>query len=509
MFPPSRSVGALLLSAAMLGWSFAPAFGTETPPAERVLFDFENPAAVRLSPNRARGAVVRNADGGALEVVTEAGAPYPSVRLEPLDGPWNLQAFEAVAIEVRNLEDAPLRVLANVNNSGADGRNRCSTASLSLAASESGTLIVPLGKWHGEPRPFEPAAVVSLDVLLDRPDRAHRFLVDDVRAVRPERFDLARAAADPFFRTLHPPFGRGINLGNALEAPYEGAWGVTLEEDYFQAVAAAGFESVRLPVRWSAHADAAAPYAIDSKFFARVDWAVDQALGRGLAVVLNVHHYEEMDERPDEHRARLIALWRQIAERYRERSAKLAFELLNEPHDRLTAGTWNSIATEVLTEIRRSNPTRTVVVGPVGWNAIADLPSLKLPESDRNLVVTVHYYGPFAFTHQGAPWLDAKSRPPVGTTWTGTAAEQAAATRDLDAAAQWGLKHRRPIFLGEFGALNTADLESRVRWTRFVAGAAAERRMGYAYWEFCSGFGVYDSAGRRWIEPLRDALLKP
>ena len=46
--------------------------------------------------------------------------------------------------------------------------------------------------------------------------------------------------------------GRGINLGNALEAPYEGAWGVTLKELYFQVVKNAGFNSVRIPINWSA-----------------------------------------------------------------------------------------------------------------------------------------------------------------------------------------------------------------------------------------------------------------
>ena len=34
--------------------------------------------------------------------------------------------------------------------------------------------------------------------------------------------------------------GRGINLGNALDAPKEGEWGVTLKEGYFKAIKEAG-----------------------------------------------------------------------------------------------------------------------------------------------------------------------------------------------------------------------------------------------------------------------------
>lgn len=477
------------------------------PPLERMLVDFENPQAVRLSTNRATATVMKSDGGGALEIVTQAEVDYPSVRIEANAGPWNLGDYAALAAEVRNPQDVPIRVLLGVNNPGADGLRRCSVASLTLGAGERGTITVPFGRWHGEKRPFDPANVASLEVLLDKPGRAHRFLIDDLRAVRAEKFDLAQAQTDPFFQSLQPPFGRGINLGNALDAPREGEWGVTLEASYFQAVADAGFDSVRLPVRWSAHAADAPPYTIDPHFFERVDWAVEQALSRGLAVVLNVHHYEGMDAQPDEHRARLLGLWQQIAAHYADRPPKLAFELLNEPHDRLTAAKWNAILAEALTVVRRTNPTRTVVVGPVAWNGIRELPSLELPEDDRNLVVTVHYYDPFPFTHQGAEWTDP--RLPTGVPWTGTEAERAAVERDFDAAALWGLKHRRPIYLGEFGAYHQADLESRVRWTKFVAQTAAERRMGYAYWEFCSGFGAYEPVKRAWIEPLRRALLAP
>ncbi|MCE9604412.1 MAG: glycoside hydrolase family 5 protein [Planctomycetia bacterium] len=485
----------------------------EPSPLELSLVDFEDPRAIRLSSNQAESQIVKVAGGAALEIATMADAQYPSVRVEPVAGKWDLSGYEAVTAEVRNPEDAPLRVLLAVNNPGADGRNRCSTASLALGPRETGTLTVSFGKWHGEARPFDSSNVVSFDILLDRPGRAHRFTVDNVRAVRSERFDLRRAMADPFFQTLALPegrsihLGRGINLGNALEAPREGEWGVTLEEEYFRAIAAAGFDSIRLPVRWSAHAAPTAPYTIEPEFFARVDWAVEQAFSRGLAVVLNVHHYSEMDERPDEHLPRLLALWQQIAEHYRELPPTLAFELLNEPHDKLTAAKWNGILKDVLTVVRRTNPTRTVVVGPVAWNGIGELKSLELPEADRHLLVTVHYYGPFAFTHQGAHWIDAKSRPPIGTRWSGTEAEREAVTRDFDTAALWGLKHRRPIYLGEFGALGKADLESRARWTKFIAEEAASRRMGFAYWEFCSGFGAYDSARHAWIEPLREALV--
>lgn len=70
---------------------------------------------------------------------------------------------------------------------------------------------------------------------------------------------------------INKRLGRGVNLGNALEAPAEGDWGVTLEAEYFQLIAEQGFDSVRIPIRWSAHASQNEPYHISRSFFDRVD----------------------------------------------------------------------------------------------------------------------------------------------------------------------------------------------------------------------------------------------
>ncbi len=65
---------------------------------------------------------------------------------------------------------------------------------------------------------------------------------------------------------INERLGRGINLGNALEAPAIGGWGVVLEEEYFRLIKEKGFSSVRIPIRWSAHAQANPPYTIDEDF---------------------------------------------------------------------------------------------------------------------------------------------------------------------------------------------------------------------------------------------------
>jgi endoglucanase len=147
-----------------------------------------------------------------------------------------------------------------------------------------------------------------------------------------------------------------------------------------------------------------------------------------------------------------------------------------------------------------------VIVGPGQWNGIRALEKLQLPKDDRHLIVTVHFYEPFEFTHQGASWVKGADRW-KGRQWTGSPAEQAAIRQQLQKAAAWAKERGLPVFLGEFGAYEAADMESRARWTRFVAREAEKLGFSWAYWEFCSGFGAYDPRADRWRTPLKAALL--
>lgn len=322
----------------------------------------------------------------------------------------------------------------------------------------------------------------------------------------------ACAAVTPSTCALAHALGRGINMGNMLEAPREGDWGVRLDPAYIDKVAGA-FTTVRLPVRWSNHAAPTADATLDEVFAARVDRAVDGLLAKGVYVILDMHHYSQLSgdkPHPNEFpvdpavlETRLVNMWQQIALRYKDRSPKLLFELLNEPHDRLDGEAWNALAARTLAAVRTSNPTRAVLIGPGYWNNVRDLPKLRLPP-DRNLIVAIHNYDPFDFTHQGITWLPKPF--PTGTTCCN--AEQRKAVADaLDAARRWNREAGYPLHLGEFGAYNAADMESRASYTRLVRDEAERRGIGWTYWEFASSFGVYSPQEGAWVEPIRRALL--
>jgi endoglucanase len=300
--------------------------------------------------------------------------------------------------------------------------------------------------------------------------------------------------------------GRAVNLGNALDAPNEGEWGVTLQEEYFSLIRGVGFNSVRIPIRFAAHAAEESPYTIDAKFLERVDWAVNNALAQGLAAIMDMHYYDEMMADPAGNEARFLALWGQIADHYKDYSNDVYFELLNEPNGQLGGELWNRIVAETITVIRKTNPTRPIVVGPGEWYGLFQLDYLNLPVDDPNIIVSFHYYQPFQFTHQGAEWVQG-SDAWLGTKWTGDTIARNQIRSDLRYAAIWGQSNNRPIFLGEFGAYSKADTASRLLWTDAVARQAEELGISWAYWEFCSSFGVYDPSQEVWREGLLKALI--
>lgn len=299
--------------------------------------------------------------------------------------------------------------------------------------------------------------------------------------------------------------GRGINVGNALDAPHEGAWGVTLKEQYFQAIKVAGFNSVRIPINWADHAQSQPPYQIDPAFFDRVDWAIDQVLSRRLSAVIDIHHYAQMDQDPVGNTPRLASLWKQIAARYKDRPKTLLFELFNEPQDKFSDEIWNTVFPDVLRTIRQGDPDRLVIVGPGYWNSMDDLPLLQLPEHDRRLIVTFHYYKPFHFTHQAQNWMPM-SMAWKGTGW-GTPQDRNDLHEDFAKVAAWAHRYQRPIYLGEFGVSEQADGEARASWARAVAREAEQLSFSWSYWQFGSNFGVYDTVTESWNQEMLRALM--
>jgi endoglucanase len=244
--------------------------------------------------------------------------------------------------------------------------------------------------------------------------------------------------------------------------------------------------------------------ALRPEWFETLDWAVSNATAQGLQVILDCHEYNRMGEDAEGHKDQFLAFWKQLSEHCREAPNSVLFEILNEPNKKLTPALWNQYLREALAIIRKTNPTRTVVVGPAFWNSVDHLKELELPAEDHHLVVTIHYYKPMAFTHQGATWTSQQYK--TGVTW-GSEAERIAVQDDFDRVAAWAKEHNRPIFVGEFGAYDKGPMDSRVRYTDCVARTAEAEGWSWAYWQFDGDFILWDMKTDQWVEPILHALI--
>jgi endoglucanase len=145
-------------------------------------------------------------------------------------------------------------------------------------------------------------------------------------------------------------------------------------------------------------------------------------------------------------------------------------------------------------------------------------------------------YQPLLFTHQGAPWMNAEFQT-IGVRFPGPPAEpltpstsvtwvrdwfarynrEPAATNpsgmraiveELGMAKAFADAHHLPVYMGEFGAIDHADMASRVAWIRATRTLAEELGFGWAYWDDGGSFAVYDRKRSAWVPELRDALMK-
>jgi endoglucanase len=294
---------------------------------------------------------------------------------------------------------------------------------------------------------------------------------------------------------------RGVNIVG-YDPLWQDASKARFKPKHFKIIKDGGFDHVRINLYAFRRMNDA--LQLDKAWIATLDTLVREALAQDLHVVLDLHDYEKCTDDTARCRAQVVAFWSQIAKHYEKASGNVMFEILNEPNRKMDAE-WNSLITEALTVIRKTNPTRNVVIGPAFWNNISHLTQLELPKDDRHIIVTVHYYLPMRFTHQGARWTP-EYQDLSGVTW-GTPDEYAAIDHDFDDVQTWSKTNDRPILLGEFGAYDKGPPDSRVKYTSAVARAAENRGWAWSYWQFDSNFFVYLIDEDRWNEPIYRALV--
>jgi len=330
----------------------------------------------------------------------------------------------------------------------------------------------------------------------------------------------------------------GWNLGNTLEAPTgEGTWAPKTTRELIDAVADAGFNTVRLPVAWNSHADPVT-YQINPAWMARIEQVVEWCFARDLVVILNSHWdsgwienkiTDTVDPTID---ARMKAYWTQIANTFKDYDSRLLFAGANEPAVK-TAGQMATLLAyyqtfvDAVRDTGGNNTDRWLVVqGPETdiqrtYDLMHALPSDPTP---RRMIVEVHYYDPypFALMKADADWGPVTyfwGRDYHHPTWTERNCTQG---EEAWVEAKFQLMHDKfvsqgiPVLLGEFGSirrtgrpeLRGADLKrhlaSRTYFNQTIVETANRMGLRPVYWDDSglnpNSFGLFNRKNGKLVD---------
>jgi endoglucanase len=220
----------------------------------------------------------------------------------------------------------------------------------------------------------------------------------------------------------------GWNLGNSFDGtPNETSYGnPTPTQTLINAVHAAGFKTLRLPVTWTTHLGAAPSYTIDSAWMAKVKQTAQWAVDAGMYVFVNTHHeadgnggwvsFPSSTSSAQSVAAEVTAVWTQIATAFQSFNSQLMLECFNEPNE---AGGGNT--TQAQTDLNMyleacfkairgtggANATRMVMIQPVGASPIqSGIQAMQKVSfiSDPNLIISLHTYYPTNFGLSTTPY---------------------------------------------------------------------------------------------------------
>ena len=286
----------------------------------------------------------------------------------------------------------------------------------------------------------------------------------------------------------------------------------------FDAVKAAGFDTVRIPVSYmdkivAVEDESGTVYTIDETYMARVKQVVDAAISANLFVIVNIHNdggngvegmWLDITKTGDDFtdvKDKFSDVWSDIAATFADYDQKLIFEGFNE----LNNGNYNSTPNQTQTDnvnslnetfvetVRNSggkNADRLLIVS--GYNANIDntIEGFVKPNdtSTDRIKLSLHIYDPYDFT------LNEN-----GTSSWGTESEKSYLQNQISEIAEFSSDETMPIFIGEYGGANKNITSARADyfyWLNYYADSNTDTKIITAYWDNGdinqNGFALFD-----------------
>lgn len=333
---------------------------------------------------------------------------------------------------------------------------------------------------------------------------------------------------------------RGVNLGHWISQYGDKGkehWDSYITEPDFARIAEWGLDHIRLPVDYMLFERDEHPGVFLESGLQYIDFALDCCKKHGLNMILDLHHTpgfffgdrfnkDKNNLFTDRNQQlRFMNIWKMFADRYKNEGDNLIFELLNELVLEDTEP-WNKLWPEAAAEIEKISPARRIIVGSNLWNAIEQLKNLTVVD-DPNIIYNFHCYAPFLFTHQRAAWDPNMFSYQRSVTYPMHTAEHQEFFEKNDPylleqydkidihamedffkpAVEFMKTSGHPLYCGEFGVYNVADMDSTLRWHSDIISLFNKYGIGRAVWSY-KGFSRITEPDGSYNKPLVEILAR-
>ncbi|MBQ7002654.1 MAG: cellulase family glycosylhydrolase [Oscillospiraceae bacterium] len=312
----------------------------------------------------------------------------------------------------------------------------------------------------------------------------------------------------------------GWNLGNTLDshnasytidmapAKFATCWGnPEPTKELFETIKAAGFNTVRIPTTWYQHVEfdeAQSMYVIDERWMDYVKQTVDYAYELDMFIILNVHHEEtwvNVSEFTDATYAVASAMlgdiWTQVSDEFAEYDQHLIFEGMNEPRQKglgssVEWGTGDSYSRQYINNLNAvfvntvrsqgssQNKERLLMLPGYCASSGADaVRNIAIPEGSGNVALSVHAYAPYFFTMATDSYANHEfpGKSGYGEDYEGHLTNLFNSLKSISD------EKGAPIIIGEFGASDFNNTESRVNWAKSYLSKAKAAGIPCVLWD--------------------------
>ena len=297
------------------------------------------------------------------------------------------------------------------------------------------------------------------------------------------------------------PFSKGVNVSGMDTFLSDNQWGIfekgmkTLTDEFtYTNIKSQGFDHIRVPANFFTIFYEAEDYGYTTEQLMKcIDTAIEFSEKHGLYIVLDFHGWFYIGEEKNDIEEFLYC-WTQVANRYKDYSDNLIFELLNEPwytngraQPYLSDSQLNKMQADAIKIIRDTgskNKNRLIICCTADGNKAWKLDQLVLPEDD-NLAVAIHEYEPTDFTGQGFTWAGYEHGKQIRLSDVGGLTK---ANWDFRMIENFMAKTGIPVVLNEFGLnLDLAHDDDVNAYLRGIAEFCEMNGIPWAYWHYDGG----------------------